>query len=483
MSGELVIEILIIVAYLAVNLAFGLMGHRMGKHTPDDYFLAGRKVGAFVLFFTLIATNFSAFFFLGFAGAGYRIGYSYYGIMSFGTALVAIAFYFLGYKAWQIGRQKGYVTPPEMVGDLLASKPLKLIYAAVMVFFTMPYLAIQPIGAGILLANLTDNAIPYFGGAIVLTIIIVLYVFVGGMRSVAWTDVFQGILMLIVMVVAVYYIASAFGGLTEANKRVFAEKPELFSREGFGEFFTPKLWFSYTLLWILCVPMFPQIFMRFFIAKSAKPLKISAVAFPMITAILFICPVIIGIIGHIPYPDLVGQESDNVLPMMLADFAPGWLATLIMVGALAAFMSTMDSQLLALSSILTRDVYLGFLKKHANQEQQFFLGRVLIAILAVIGLAIAYEPPDTIFEIARETFTGLAVLFPTTIAAIYWRKTTALGCILSIVAGEFLVIGFHFEWIPKSLALGFLPVIPIVLASILIIIFTSLVWPQRNVSL
>lgn len=480
MSGEILGEILIIAAFLLINVIFGLLAHRLGKHSVDDYFLAGRSVGPIVLFFTLIATNFSAFFFLGFAGAGYRIGYSYYGIMSFGTALVALAFYFLADRAWRLGKKHGYVTPPEMVGDLLGSKTLKLIYAFVMVFFTMPYLAIQPIGAGILLSNLFEHTIPYFGGAVGLTIIIVLYVFAGGMRSVAWTDVLQGVLMITVMGIAVFYIAEAFGGLTAANRQVFAMKPELFSRQGASDYFTPKLWFSYMVLWILCVPMFPQMFMRFFIAKSIRPIQVTAILLPIVTAVLFICPIIIGVIGHIPFPDLTGTASDNILPMMLANYAPGWLAALIMVGALAAFMSTMDSQLLALSSILTRDVYLGFLQKQADQEKQFSLGRILIVILALIGLAIAYEQPDTIFRIARQTFTGLAVLFPTTLAALYWRKTTATACIASIVVGELLVIGFHFQWIPSTFAFGFLPVIPIVLIAALTIIVVSLIFAKTE---
>lgn len=480
MRGDLLIDIAIVLAFLGVNVVFGILGHQHSKTNPDDYFLAGRNVGAVVLFFTLIATNFSAFFFLGFAGAAYRIGYSYYGIMAFGTALVAVAFYFLGYKAWQLGRSFGYITPPEMIGDLLKSRPLKLLYAAVMVVFTVPYLALQPIGAGYLLANLTGEIIPYFGGAVFLTIIIVLYVFVGGMRSVAWTDVFQGCLMFLATLLAVLLIAGEFGGLAQANRELYELDPALFSRQGSGAFFTPRLWFSYMLLWVLCVPMFPQMFMRFFIAKSSRPLQISAVAFPLVTAILFIGPVIIGVLGRLAFPGLEGNASDNILPMMLAEYAPGWLATLIMVGALAAFMSTMDSQLLAMSSILTRDVYLVLFPQRGDETQQFILGRVLVVALAITGLLLAYKPPATIFDIARETFTGLAVLFPTSIAALYWRRTSAASCFASILIGEALVAAFHYNWLPDSLTFGFLPVIPVVFVSSVIIVLGSLLWPSQR---
>ncbi len=271
--------------------------------------------------------------------------------MVFGTALVSFSFYFLGYKIWLIGKRAHYITPPEFIGEPYQSKPLKVIFLSVMVIFTIPYLAIQPIGAGYLLSSITNGAIPYFSGVIILTISIVFYVFMGGMRTVAWTDVLQGVLMFILMITAVIIVGNGLGGQSTANQSVFKIKPELFSRARMGNYFTPAKWFGFILLWLLCVPMFPQMFMGFLISKSVKSLQFSAIAYPIVTGVLFICPVIIGVWGHIPFPDLVGTESDQILPMMLVKFAPGWLAILIMIGALAAFMSTLDSQLLALSSM------------------------------------------------------------------------------------------------------------------------------------
>lgn len=464
---------LFVFIYLVLNVIVGILGLRFGERTPDDYFLAGRKVGPFVLFFTLIATNFSAFFFLGFAGAGYRIGYSYYGMMAFGTALVALSFYFFGYKIWVIGKKAHYITPPEFIGDRFQSKPLKAIFLTVMVIFTIPYLAIQPIGAGYLLSSITEGAIPYFSGAVILTVFIVFYVFMGGMRTVAWTDVLQGILMFILMAAAVIVIGNSLGGQSHANETAFKIEPELFSRSGVNGYFSPAKWFSFVLLWLLCVPMFPQMFMRFFISKSVKSLQVSAIAYPIVTAILFICPVTIGVWGHISFPNLGGTESDQILPMMLAQFTPAWFAALVMIGALAAFMSTMDSQLLALSSMLTRDFYMGFFNKKATMQKQVFAGRVLILILAIVGLMIAYKPPATIFKIATQTFTGLAVLFPTTVAALYIKNANAWSCIASIVVGELLLLGFYFEIIPPAFRFGFLPVIPIVFISFAIVLIGS----------
>lgn len=473
MTQDNLIIYLVIAAYLLATLGVGIAGYRQQKNTPEDYFLANRTISPIVLFFTLMATNFSAFTFLGFSGAGNRIGISYYAMIGFGTALVALSFYVIGYKVWLIGKEKGLITPSELIEDRFGSKTLKLLFLVVMVIFTLPYLTLQPIAAGYLLENLTKGEISYFTGATFLTLVIVLYVFMGGMRSVVITDVLQGILMFVLLLVAMLTIAHSLGGLTEANRTVYELKPELFSREGVGKFFTKPKWFSYMLLWGLSVPMFPQMFMRFYLPKTPNSLKVSSVLYPLVTTILFICPVLIGIWGHIPFPDLAGKASDRVLPMMLAEYTPIWVASLVMVGALAAFMSTLDSQLLALSSMLTRDIYISYFRPNASLSEETIVGRTLIVILAIIGLIIAYNPPDTIAAIATQAFTGLAVLFPTVIAALYGRNISALSCIMSIVVGEIAVLGFQFGLIPNALTFGFLPVVPIVTLSSLIIIVSS----------
>ena len=160
------ITYLFIRAYLLLSLGVGIATYKTQNNTPQEYFLASRQIGSIVLFFTLIATNFSAFAFLGFAGAGYRVGISYYPMMGFGTAFVGVSFYLIGYKVWLLGKEKGFITPSELIAERLGSQTLKLIFLAVMVIFTLPYLTLQPIGGGYLVENLTNGQIPYFAGAI-----------------------------------------------------------------------------------------------------------------------------------------------------------------------------------------------------------------------------------------------------------------------------------------------------------------------------
>ena len=240
--------ILLIIAYFVGLILLGIYAHRKTNKTAQDYFLANRSFGSVILFFTLAATNFSAFTFLGFAGKAYDSGFGQYGIMAFGTAIMAIMFYVIGRKVWKLGKEKGYMTPPELIGDRFNSMSLRLLFMGVMVIFTIPYLATQAIGAGYLIESVTGASIGWQIGAIFTMLVIMIYVIFGGMRGSGWTDVIQGVLMISAMTLAVVFIAINLGGFEAANTMAYNARPELFARPGGGEYFMPMIWFSFIFM-------------------------------------------------------------------------------------------------------------------------------------------------------------------------------------------------------------------------------------------
>jgi SSS family solute:Na+ symporter len=201
--------------------------------------------------------------------------------------------------------------------------------------------------------------------------------------------------------------------------------------------------------------------------------------YPLITATLFLLPVSLGVLGRLAYPELpMETDSDQILTLLLGRYVPGPLEALVLTAALAALMSTLDSQLLSLSSMLTRDLIEPLFYRRASTQDvvpkktSTWLGRLFVAGLALAGLGIAWHPPATFLEIATEAFSGLAVLFPTVLATLYWKRATAKGAVASILVGEGLVVLYHFELLPD---LGLLPVVPIVAATALILIVVSLI--------
>ena len=462
MSITLVTSLVGLALYLATLLWLGTRRRHQQHGNADTYFLADRRLQAGVLFFTLIATNFSAFFFLGFAGAGYRIGIGYYPMMALGTGLAALSFGSFGCKVRQISKTHQLITPSELIGYFLPGEGVRLVVFLVMLTFTLPYLALQPIGAGYLLESMTGGAVPFGVGAVLLTLVIVAYVVTGGMKAVAITDVLQGILMFLLMTLGFGAIAHGLGGVGHANRLLMAQTPELFSGAGFGNVFSLPIFASYLLLWPLCLPMFPQLMMRFFAAGDDHSLKQTMVLYPIVAGVLFIFPVLIGVWGHLSFPGVEGRAADQILPMMLEAHSPEWLAGLVMVGALAAFMSTLDSQLLALSSMVTRDIYCRYWRPNASLSEQVQVGKVAVCALAAGGLTIALHPPEAILSLATHAFSGLALLFPMVVGAVYGLRWSVPGALLSVLAGETMLLGLSMGWIPASIQGGCLPLVPAV---------------------
>jgi solute:Na+ symporter, SSS family len=473
----------IMTTYLVILLLLGWAARRRARPGLADYFVASRSIPPIILFLTMAATNFSAFTVFGFAGAGWESGYAFYPIMAFGTGFMALTFVLIGRPVHRIGKAHGLVTPPELLLHLTGSRGLQILVFVVMTLFTLPYLAMQPMAAGYALESLLG--IPYFAGAALITGILLLYTFLGGLRGVSWTDAFQGGLMLTLLLVAVVMIAARLGGLSTAHAALAATKPELFSRPGLNGVYTPGIWFGYMLLWFLCDPMFPQLFQRFYAARDARALTTTMTLYPLLTGSLFLLPITIGVLGRITYPTLPsGIATDQILPLMLSAHVPPMVETLVLTAALAALMSTLDSQLLTLSSMFTRDIcaplYRRFHKTRGRptpSDVPMWIGKTFVVFLALVGLAIAYRPPASFRVIATQTFTGLAVLFPTFVAALYWRRMRAGAAIASILIGESLVALSTFGWLPS---LGTLPVVPIVGVSALVLVAGSLAFPRES---
>lgn len=437
-------------------LIIGFIARTRIKSSPETYFLADRKLGSLVLLGTMVATNFSAFTVFGTSGAGYRDGYAFFPIMGFGTGFMALTFWILGRRIWQIGRDHGVVTPPELVRHLYSSPHLSSLFALVMIVFTIPYLALQPMAAGYALEALIG--LPYEYGCLTVTVIIVLYTFRGGLRAVAWTDLFQGMLMFGLLLAALVIVANHHGGFLEAHQQLLKSNPQLFSRPGGTAKYTYGVWFSFIMLWFFCDPMFPQLFQRFFTAKNQNAIAHTMLFYPLICTIVFFLPISVGVMGHLSFPDLVGKEADRILPMALTLISGDFMASLVLAAGLAALMSTMDSQLLTLSSIFTQDILPVISKSKARTSLS---GRLFVIFLSIAGLLLALKPPATILQIATQTFTGLAVLFPTVFFGLYFKRVFASAAIVSILVGQALMLLFYFKLLSPG---GFLPVVWVMLA-------------------
>ena len=431
------VQLGIIVVYLLVALAVGLLAYRVTKATAEDYYLASRSFGTLVLLFTTFATLLSAFTFFGGPNLAFSAGPEWLIVMgALDGVLFAVLWYVIGYKQWLVGRRNGYVTLGEMLGDRFGSPGLRGLVAGVSLIWLFPYVMLQQMGAGEALVGLSGGIVPYWAGAALITAFMILYVVLAGMRGVAWTDTIQGLFMLSIVWIAAVWVLAAVGGLGSATGAMVEARPD-FGSFG-GGVYTPGFIISSAITIAFGVTMFPQINQRFFVAENGEVLKRSFALWPVLVLLLFLPAFMIGA-WAVGMPIDV-PEGANVLPVVLNEYTPFWFAALVIAGAMAAMMSSSDSMLLSGSSYFTRDLYRPLINPEASASREAWLGRVGVAVFATLAFFASLLRPGTLIEVGDTAFSGFALLALPVICALYWDRTTRSGMIAGVAVPQIIYL-------------------------------------------
>ncbi|ELZ33372.1 Na+/proline symporter [Halogeometricum pallidum JCM 14848] len=432
-ASDLLVQTGVVGAYLVVSLLVGFVAYRLTSRDAEDYYLASRSLGTVVLLFTTFATLLSAFTFFGGPNVAYSAGPEWILVMGLmDGVLFALLWYVVGYRQWLIGRAHGYVTLGEMLGDRFGSKHLRALVAVFSLFWLFPYVMLQQMGAGEAIVGLTEGAVPYWAGAALITLFMILYVGLAGLRGVAWTDTIQGLFMLSIVWVAVAWVVSAAGGLSTISAGMAANTPEALALG--GGLYTPQYVISTAVTIAFGVVMFPQINQRFFMAKDARVLKRSFALWPVLVVLLFVPAFLLG--AWAAGLGVEVAEGSNVIPALLNEYTPVWFAALVIAGAMAAMMSSSDSMLLSGSSYLTRDLYRPFVNPMASDDREGWVARIGVAAFAVLSFVASLFRPGTLVEVGDTAFGGFAQLALPVMVALYWPRTTKLGMYAGIVGAQ-----------------------------------------------
>src|SRR6056297_524333 len=319
------------------------------------YFLSGRSLGGFVSALSYSATTYSAFMMVGLAGFTYSGGVGALGfelVYLSGLSLVA----FFGPRFWLVGKKFNYISPYEMLGDRYNSKWIPVLLASTACVFLIPYLAVQLMGIGYLMNGLSGGSIPFMNGVIIAVILAIAWALIAGMRSVAWTDSMQSLVMIIVSVFILFFIVyKEMGGFINFFNILENRYPEFLSVPGPG-FFKFKVFLGLTLPWFFFPISNPQVSQRLFIPRSLSAMKTMIKGFLIFGLIYTLVSVMWGFSAKILLPDLTA--ADMATPALLgSEHVPVILALIAMVGITAAAISTIDSIMLTLSSLLVQDIY------------------------------------------------------------------------------------------------------------------------------
>lgn len=451
--------------YLLLLAAIGFWSYRHSGRDPVSYFLAGRGLGSLALTLTTLATLLSAFTFIGVPADAYTHGLGIFLGVGVTTAFISGLFLWVGYRVWLAAQHFGFITPSEFFGHRFQSPLLALLYCLSALVFTAPYISIQIIGGARTLAAVLGEGIPYWPLAVVVALVILGYVLFGGSQAVVWTDVVQGIILILGMGVA--FVAVAFSLGREAGSEL---DPWLSLPGPQGRWSWQGL-LGNQLLFFMATPLFPQFFQRFYMARSAHPFKTLMVVWPLLILLVFFPAALLGVWGRLAFPGL--EKADQIMPLMLQTLAGG-VAAVVITAALAALMSTADSQLLTASSLVTRDLVVTLFRRQLSPHQEELLGRWVVLGIGLASFAIALNPPGLIVEIATWSFQGNAMLFPVLIAGLYWKRATRAGAVAGALVSSGLTLGWLSGLLPRAWTGGWLPVIPAVVIGSGVLISVSL---------
>jgi SSS family solute:Na+ symporter len=403
-----------------------------------EYFLANRRVGGFVAALTYSATTYSAFMMVGLAGFTYKGGVGALGFeMTYLSGLILAVFF--APRFWLVGKKYGYISPAELLGDRYQSRWVAVVTTLVCLIFLIPYAAVQLMGIGYLLQGLSKGAIPFLGGLVLATLLAILWAWIAGLRSVAWTDSLQALIMLVTSVLVLFFVIYRFfGGFGGFFTKLETTYPQWLTVPGPG-FFTWKAYIGLTLPWFFFCISNPQVSQRLFIPKSMSAMRRMLGGFLIFGFIYTLVSVLWGFSIKILSPGLA--RADLATPTLLSQpNIPAILALIVMVGILGAAISTIDSILLTLSSMFARDLYRKF-RPQASEEMELRLGKWVIPVIAVVAMIFGWLRVGLISALSVAASAGLLMTVPAIFGAFFWRRGTAAGAIGSMILGA-VVTGF-----------------------------------------
>ncbi|MEQ8279663.1 MAG: sodium/proline symporter [Deltaproteobacteria bacterium] len=420
------------VVYLVVVLVAGALTYKLNE-TQEDFLLAGRKLNIWVATFSERASGESAWLLLGLPAAALAVGMGEAWTVVGCVTGIALSWIFVAERLRRDTEKYDALTLPEYFmkrfGDR-SSNAIRFVATAIIVFFYSFYVAAQFNGAGKVLD--VTFGIPQPWGIVLGAVVIILYTMMGGFFAVAWTDFLQAILMfatLVILPIVAYSEITAGGG----TMALAADKASWFGdKTGIAAFAAVVGGLS----WGFGYFGQPHTVTRYMSLADPKSVKIGRVIAISWAVPAFIGAMAIGIAGATMYAGVKFDDPEQLMPRMATDLLPGWLAGIFISGAVAAMMSTADSQLLVGTSAVAEDFYRRGLNKELTQKRLVWISRVVTIGLGLAGFVLAVVSDKLIFALVSYAWSGLGSSFgPALLACLYWKGTTARGVLWGMITG------------------------------------------------
>jgi SSS family solute:Na+ symporter len=417
--------VILLAVYAVVGTAIAVYVMRT-RQSQEDYFIGSRAIGWLVSAMTYAATTYSAFMMVGLVGLAYAtgVGAFIFEMAYLVATLVLLSIY--GRRIWQLGKEKGFVSPMEMFSDRYG--PLTGSLGAVVAFVALvPYTSVQVIGLALIFQT---YEIGFTAGILIAAGIICIWALLGGLRGVTITDALQGLFMIALAVIAVVWSGRRFGGLELST---FPSK-----------IWTPIFFINLTLPWCFFALTNPQVVQRLFIIREKRDFRKMLVLFGLFG---FLYTTIVTVIGFsAKFGTLAGvfpqvADRDKVIVNIL-DQMSRWLALSLALTIIFAAVSTANSIILTLSSMLTRDLL--------RQTRNVWFGRMFIIVLTIIVVLFSLTRPNYLVELSVSSSRILMVFLPLFLGLFHLKMGGRMAGALTLVGGGAAAILFGALRLPLS---------------------------------
>lgn len=428
----------VFIAYFILTLALGLW-QALRTKSQSDFVLGGKKLPGWMLALSERATGESAWLLLGLTGFVYATGLS--GVWTCVGCLLGIttAWVVLAKKFRREAERYNAMTMPEYFAAKFPAKAttIRVLSTTIIVFFFVFYVGAQFAGAGKTIFQ-TFGLDPAWG-MILSTVVILAYATFGGFISVVAVDTFQSILMLTTLIVTpVLILVKVLASPVSLGQAFTAAGPGFGSLTGGMAGFAAGLMIFNNLAWVFgYLGGQPQLNARFMGMKDERNVRSGRNIAVAWTFIAYGGVVVIGLGAHVLFGPNAVADSEMILPFVLGKLFPGWLAALLLAGAVAAMISTAESMLLIAATSISEDVYKGIIKKGCAQDRTLLrISRAATLFVGLLGLAMALTTKDLIYQIVSYAWAGIGCSFaPAVLLSFYWDRFSSKGIVTALCSG------------------------------------------------
>lgn len=447
-------KLIVLGLYVLVLLLIGAVASRRIKNI-EDFYVGGKKIGFWAVAFSARATGESGWLLIGLTGMGALAGLSAYWVVVGEVLGVAISWFAMAKRFKRMSDGYGSITVPDYLESHFKTTTHRLrgVAATILSVFVIIYVSTQIDATGIAFESMMG--IDYYWGVIIGFLIVLTYIFVGGFVAVVWSDLFQGLLMflgLIILPIVVWFSLDGGSGITGS---LAAIDPALVDWWGGND----DVWMNvFSILGFAMIGLgflgSPQVYVRFMSIKSEAEINKGRWVAIIFTLLTDAAAVTIGILARIFFTEqgqdaeaILGTGGADVLAMVTENFLPLTITAIYVAIVLSAIMSTVDSLLVIASSAITRDFYQKILRPNAGERhltrmsRWVTLGMALIALILALGLAY-FSPDRQVFWVIIFGWSGIAACFcPVIILSIFWKGYSEVGALASMISG-FISVSF-----------------------------------------